>query len=521
MAINFPWRRNTNEAKDDKKNTNIDITSYDFPDLTIGSFIDQGSFSKFRELSSDREAQYIAYDDIATDVIISSALEMYADDASQVDSSGNTIWVESPNDKGLADYLNNLLETLNIPKMLWGIYYSLAEYGDVYLRLYKKENLDGTGANKNNLNEAQMNLDVPYENYVELVKDPENVFELVKRGKTCQYAYTNKNTGKYHNDRIELYPPDQFIHIYIENPSIREREDFEFKTIDETDHKEKVHKYQVRRGKSMLHDIYAVEQEIRLIEDSLLLNRLSRSIVTRLISVEVGDMPKTEVRRLTRRVKSALESKLSFNKNKKQMRAYNSPSGIDNIVINTTRNGKGNMQIENVGGDVDIKSLLDLDYFTNKLFGGLKIPKAFLGFDDSLSGNSGGTLTRMDARYSRTIKRLQNCVIAGVTDLLNLFLLHSGQEQNVNNFTVRVVTPSTIEDAEREDSITNAMNTISQVSDLITNASASANPDLVKYLLKKSLKDPSASKFIDDTDTSKKQNNSNGNDGGGFGGFGY
>ena len=99
-------------------------------------------------------------------------------------------------------------------------------------------------------------------------------------------------------------------------------------------------------------------------------------------------MPKPEVRKLTRRIKSALESKISIDKNASSIRSYNSPSGLDNIIVNPIRNGKGSIQTQTIGGDFDPKSLLDLDYFNNKRFGGLRIPKAFLGWEESM-GSSG------------------------------------------------------------------------------------------------------------------------------------
>lgn len=443
----------------------------DFPDLVGASYVDYGAFSKLREIESDRESQYRSFDAMTKDIIISSALEMYADDSTQYDSLGRLIWCESE-DIALSDYVNKLLDTLEIPKKLWTIYYNLAEYGDVYIRLFKKTKMPsdkvmGISAVKppNLMNEDMLlDFDTPYEEYVEVCDNPESIYDLVKNGKTCQYAYINKEAGKRKQERIELYPPDQFIHIYIENPHIRDRELFEFSTREEGELEVKRHVYKVRRGKSMLYDIYAVEREIQLLEDALLLNRVSRSAVIRLLNIEVGDMPDPEVQKLLRRVKNVFESKLSINTKNQSIGTYIQSSGLDNVVVSPTRNGQGSLNYQTIGGgDVDVRSLLDLDYFNDKRFGGLKIPKPFLGFEESLGSNAGETLTQLDIRYGRTIKRLQNCVTQGIKDLVNFYLLHSGKADSVNNFRIRVVTPTTTDDLSRDEQLKNKLDLVDSV----------------------------------------------------------
>ena len=351
----------------------------DFPEMDRFDFLDYGAFNKFRTLSTDRRIQYDAYDEMTKDIIISSVLSLYTEDATQYDTMGRVIWIES-DDSDTAKYLNDLIEILEIPKKLRSIIYSVIEYGDVYLRLYKKPK-DNT-INKSEspllaqrdddsklLLEHQLDLDIDYEDYVEIVDDPENVYDLLFKGKTCQFVVSSQTGTINKQSRIELYPPDQFVHICIENTHIRDRENFEFWTKDKVTGEQQLHQYKVRRGKSLLYDIYPVEKEIQLLESSLLLNRLSKSAITRLVSVEVGDMPKPEVRKLTRRIKSELESKLSIDKAAGNIRSYNSPGGLDNIVINTIHNGKGTLQTQTIGGDFDPKSLIDLDYFNNKRFG--------------------------------------------------------------------------------------------------------------------------------------------------------
>lgn len=488
--------------------TSLDITDparviaeYDFPDLNLSQNIDYSAFNKFTSLASDRKTQYEAYDNMTNDTIISSALEMYADDASQYDNQGRLIWAEGDNPE-LVEYIDKLLDNLNIGKMLWAIYYNLALYGDVYIRLFKKtndiydkeiypyknfyDNYLSNYLNENDekeLNENILDIGSKYLPYVELVDEPENVYDLVKNGKTVQYAYVGSTTNSsMSSGQVTLLPPDQFVHIYIENPHIRDRESFEF-TITDENGDTVPYSFKVRRGKSMLHDIYPVEREIQLLENSLLLNRISKSAITRLVQIEVGDMPKGEVRNLTRRLKTNLEAKLSINAQTKDMKNYLSSSGIDNLIVSPTRNGKGGITIENIQADPEVKNLADLDYFTDKRFGGLRIPKAFMGYDETLSANSGGTLAQLDARYGRSVKRLQTCVLAGITDMVNLFLLHDNRIKDVGEFTIRVVSPTTADDLARDENLRNKLGMVSDILNMFDEDSGVDKAALFQHLI--------------------------------------
>jgi len=84
------------------------------------------------------------------------------------------------------------------------------------------------------------------------------------------------------------------------------------------------------------------------------------------------------------------------------------------------------------------------------------------------AGFSGGTsLTKLDSRYARTIKRVQNSYITGITTLINLFALSKGLDDYVNNFTIKMVSPSTVEDQERDEIFGNRVQMISNFMNII------------------------------------------------------
>ena len=389
-----------------------------------------------------------------------------------------------------------------------------------------------------------------------MVANPAEIFDLTQRGKTVGFIKTNQQdsapvepTFFYQHiveaSETEVLPPDKYVHITLGNNTNRFPEKVVLSYIDEEDKQnlqnsnvnadELEHcEYIVKAGKSILHDIYKSYKELKLMEDSLLLNRVTRSSIIRILQVEIGEMPKSQARELLRRLKQMIEQKNFLDKGDGDFNSMASPGPIDNVIYVPTKDGKGAISASNIGGDVDIKSIVDLDYFKNKFFGGLKIPKQFLGDTDDPAGFSGGSsLTKLDSRYARTVKRIQSAYMAGITTLINIFAISRGLPDYVNNFTVKMVSPSTVEDMERDDVLSKRIDMISSFMGLISDdifTKPSTRKEMLLFLFNNYLNEPDlAELFVKDTtvkdnEKSAEEENSDSDDDtdsgfdGGFGG---
>ena len=276
-----------------------------------------------------------------------------------------------------------------------------------------------------------------------------------------------------------------FIHISLSESISRKPE---LLRIEGDENSKNSEIYKIKSGKSILEDAYPVTQTLKLLEDSLVLNRMTRSAILRLIQIEVGDMPKQDVTNLLHRYRSLFEQKMSMNVQAGQAKAFNSPGPMDNMVYAPTKNGIGAINVQNIGGDVNVKDIADLDYFNNKKLAALKIPKQFLNFDspEGIGGN-GVSLTKISSRYAHTIIRIQNAYIQGITDLLNYFFIDKDQDY-VNKFTIRMVTPSTIEDNERSEKLNNDISQTRDILDLLTDLSDEERLECLKILMSDKLR---------------------------------
>jgi len=423
---------------------------------------------------------------------------------------------------------------MNVDKNAYMWMHSLTKYGDLYLRLYRqsdyeKDSLFGNDAKneKESLNESLKEKDEAldkssekndmlkedvnvvihdrndhYVNYVESIPNPGEMFELTKFGKTMGYIkapvaaqavkrdFMNYSYMQYKLKKkdVEVYSATDFIHACLEDSSNRSPEEVDIFLDDDTEGKsdKKVHTYKVKRGQSELSSVFKIWRQLTLLENSALLNRITKSSVVRMISVEVGDMPKEQIGAHLQSLKSLMEQKTAL-KTGESMSEYTNPGPIENNIYIPTHGGVGAINASAVGGDFDPKQLSDVAYFQNKMFGALGVPKAFFGITDDGAGFNGGTsLAIQSSRYAKSVKRLQNTLSQALTDLINLMLLDKGLVKYINKFSIRMQPPITQEELDRRD---NKRNKVGVINDIMQQLSDIQNPVIKLKILKSLLAD--------------------------------
>jgi hypothetical protein len=481
-----------------ERNIGIDTKEVLFDNIAnagISSQLDISSLESFSNVSQSRDQLYAMLDTMSQDSIVSAVLETYAEDATEYGDNGRIVWAES-SDGEVSKYITFLLDTIGADKHIYKWVYSLCKYGDLYLKLFResesKDLLFGNEEEKDNtLNEdvkiKAFSKNDRYTHYVEMVPNPAEIFELTKFGKTYGYikaptmtpAQTKDNLQniyfkyKFNKADIDVYNATEFVHASLEDNSSRTPEEvniFLDKDNDDTNHLS----YTVRRGQSLLYNVFKIWRELNLLENSVLLNRITKSSIVRVINVEVGDMPKENVGPHLTGIKQLIEQKSALNEGN-SLNEYTNPGPIENNVYVPTRGGQGALTTQQIGGDVDIKSLADLDYFKNKFFGALRVPKQYFGdTDDGAGFNGGQSLSIISSRYAKMVKRIQNTVLQALTDAINLMLLDKGLDSYVNRFELKMLPPTTQEEIDRRENLsskiqiaTDIMNTLGEIEDNI------------------------------------------------------
>lgn len=473
------------------------------------SQFDINALNSFTHVSRSRNEIYDTLDDMGDDSIIAAVLETYAEDATETNDSGSIVWAES-NDSEALKFVTYLLNALNVDKNVYKWTYSLCKYGDVYLRLYRESEYDDLLFDKPRQRQ-HLNEDVKimayskhdnYVHYLEQIPNPAQVFELTRFGKTAAYIKTDvdsqKNTkdfstatpflsNKYsfNKNDVELYPPTEFVHGCLEDNSSRTPEEVELFVSDD-----KALSYSVKRGQSLLYSTYKIWRQLMLLENSVLLNRVTQSSIVRVIGVEVGDMPKENVQPHLMSVKQLIEQKASLDVGK-SMQEYSNPGPVINNVYIPTRNQQGVITTQQIGGDVKIGDLADLSYYQDKFFGNLRVPKQYFGVTDDNAGFSGGqSLSIISSRYAKMIKRIQNTIIQMLTDAINLILIDTGNDAYINKFTLKMQAPTTQEEVDRRDNLSNKVGLVRDIMDTLADIETPTTKlKILKSLLSNTISD--------------------------------
>lgn len=451
----------------------------------VSSQTDLQKLESLFSVSQNRNTIYDMLDTMSEDSLISAALEIYAEDATEANDKGQIVWVES-NDSNVSKYIQFLLDSLNVDKNIYKWVYSLCKYGDLYLRLYKKSEIEDALSDtqkpdvddKQELNENVIlkvfNKNDKFVHYIEMVPNPAEMFELIKFGKTYSYVKAPSNVTKtaeqgvfnsyykysFKQRDVELYQPYMFVHACLEEGTTRTPEQVELFSTEGSD---SGITYTVRRGQSLLYNSFKIWRELSLLENSMLLNRLTKSSIVRLIQVEIGNMPKEQVGLHLNGIKQLLEQKTAIDKGN-SLTEYTNPGPMENNVYVPTRNGQGVISTQQIGGDVNVKDIVDIDYFKDKLTGNLRIPKQYLGDTDDATGFNGGTsLSLVSSRYAKAVKRIQATVTQCITDAINILLLDKGLKHYVNKFTIKMLPPTTQEEIDRRNSMDSRISIINNI----------------------------------------------------------
>lgn len=501
-------------------------------DAATDNKLNISELDSFSQASQNRETVYRVIDTMLEDSTVSAIMETYAEDATETADTGHIVWAES-SDADTSKYVNFLLDSLNVDKNVYKWVSCLCKYGDVYLRLFRKSDVEDELFDDENNNKKALNEDInknkkedlkediniklyhkndKYEHYVEMVPNPAEMFELTKFGKTYAYIQANVtlSTAKFDNNMmspnlryifrkkdVDIYPATSFVHGCLEDNFSRSPETVDIFLGDTNDSKKLT--YSVKSGQSLLQSTFKIWREMMLLENAMLLNRITKSSIARIVGVEVGDMEKEAVTAVLANVKNVLEQKAALNTNV-SMAEYTNPGPVENNVYIPIRNGNGTITISEVGGDVDVRGIADIDYFKNKFFSSMKVPRQFFNETDDSTGFNGGTsLTIISSRYAKTIKKIQNVICQMITDCVNLMLLDKGLDTYVNKFTIKMLPPTTQEEIDRRDNTASKVQIARDIMDLFGDIEdKAARLSVLKSVLSAVVTDPEIISVISD-----------------------
>ena len=369
-------------------------------------------YSTVHQIMAARLALFKDYESMDSDPIISSALDIYSDESTMKGQYGQVIEIKSENEN-IKEILHNLFyDIMNVEFNLWPWVRNMVKYGDFFLYLDISDKYGIT-------NVVPLS---PYEVVRAEGEDPENPYytkfylESIE-GANQQFGQRAKNGKKIEFENFQI------AHFRLANDS-----NF------------------LPYGKSMVESTRKIWKQLTLMEDAMLIHRIMRAPSKRVFKIDIGNIPPAEVDNYMQRIINKMKKTPFMDESTGD---YNLKYNIQNLTEDffmPVRGGDSGTEINELGG-IDYDSTEDIEYLKNKLLASLRVPKAFLGFDENVGGKA--TLAAEDVRFARTIERIQRIIVSELTKIAVVHLYSQGYtDADLVNFELDLASPSTMYEQE-------------------------------------------------------------------------
>ena len=352
----------------------------------------------------NRISAFYDYESMEFTPEISTALDIYSEESTTPNQDGYVlqIYSESKRVKSiLADLFNKNLDiSINLPMWIR----NTCKYGDnfVYLKLDPEKGVTGC------------------------LQLPNIEIERLERGMEARTMTAN------------IGPDAEFKHKTLK--FLWKHKDMEFNTWEIAHFRLLGDDRKLPYGTSMLEKARRIWKQLVLAEDAMLIYRTSRAPERRVFKVFVGNMDDKDVEAYVQRVANKFKRDQVVDKNTGNVDLRFNQMAVDQDYFIPVRDPAATMPIETLAGAQNLSEIADIEYIQKKLVTALRIPKAYLGFEEPVG--DGKSLSLLDIRFARTINKIQKAVIAELNKIAIIHLFLLGFEDELHNFTLGLTNPS-------------------------------------------------------------------------------
>lgn len=358
--------------------SNTDLEKLFDPTLGLG----YSWYDAQMQFSLDRRRIYQDMEEMDTYGLLSSSLDVYAEEATQYDQEHKaTVWVESENQR-IKDLGNQLLETLNVEDTVYGTARGLAKYGDLFEHLA----LSKTHG-------------VVAERYVrpDLLTRIEDDY-----GRLLGFAPGIIAQPNPDDLPKEMFKPWDFAHFRI----MGSRRDS-------------------AHGDPLLMAARRDWRQLKIMEDSMLLYRVNRAPDRLKWLIDTGTQDIGQQFQTIAVWKRMFRKRQFFDPKTGSMKQEWNPLAVEDDLFVPKPKGS-ETSVDKLAGSTNAGDIHDVNHFRNKVFSDTKIPKGSMGYEGEI--NSKATITSQDVRFARTIKRLQRGLREGYMRKIQIHLVLLSRE---------------------------------------------------------------------------------------------
>jgi len=349
-------------------------------------------FQKALQYEAARLPAYIDYEGMEYYPIISSALDLFMEEATTIGIDGNMLNIHSNKER-----IKTLLEefffdivNVNVNLPFW--VRNTVKYGDNFVLLY--------GERKKGITHVKQLVNYEIER-----------FERIQNGKPL-VKFKERMTG------------DEFNVFEIAH----------FRLLGDD-------KY-LPYGSSILNKVRRVFRQLVMAEDAMLTYRMVRAGEKKVFKIDVGNIDEEDIEEYIYKVATKFKKTAQVAPNDGQIDYRFNIMGNDEDYFLPVRNANTQTGVETLPGASNLDAIQDIEYLRDNLFIGLGVPKPFLSFQDA--AGAGKNMAQYDIRFSKKINRIQQAMIQELNKMamIHLYLLgYSGED--LSSFQLTLTNPST------------------------------------------------------------------------------
>jgi len=371
--------------------------------------LDNSLYNQSVYYEPNRLAAYYDYESMEFTPEISAALDIYAEESTTMSEKGHILNVYSESNRVksvLIDLFENQLD-VNTNLQMWAR--NLCKYGDnfVYLKIDPEKGVIGC--------HQLPNIEIDRLEGAQGVPGNKTTADIKTHTKELRFTWKNR--------------------------------DMEFQAWEIAHFRLLGDDRKLPYGTSMLDKIRRIWKQLLLAEDAMLIYRTSRAPERRVFKIFVGNMDDKDIEPYVQRVANKFKRDQIVDSRNGQVDMRYNQMAVDQDYFIPVRDPAAPSPIETLAGAQNLGEIADIEYIQKKLLAALRIPKAFLGFEEVVG--DGKNLALMDIRFARTIHRIQKSLIQELNKIALIHLHMLGLDDELNNFTLGLTNPSAQSDLLR------------------------------------------------------------------------
>ena len=363
--------------------------------------LDQSLYNQSVYYEPNRLAAYYDYESMEFTPEISAALDIYSEESTTLSEKGQilTIYSESKRVKNILESLFYDILDINTNLQMWCR--GLSKYGD---------------------------------NFVYLKIDPSKGVVGCQQLPNIEIERHEGAASQVHKAELHDKMPSRELRFTWKN------KDMEFQAWEVAHFRLLGDDRKLPYGTSMLDKVRRIWKQLLLAEDAMLIYRTSRAPERRVFKVFVGNMDDKDIEAYVQRVANKFKRDQIVDQRNGQVDMRYNQMAVDQDYFIPVRDPSQSSPIETLPGAQNLGEIADIEYIQKKLLAALRIPKAFIGFEEIVG--EGKSLAIMDIRFARTINRIQKSLIQELNKIALVHLYLLGLEDELSNFTLSLTNPS-------------------------------------------------------------------------------